>query len=396
MTDAPTTDAQMTDDNRTPEESGAATMPGDAQPGERDDAPVNDAEADGPAKKSLFKKPVFWIVLIVLVAAIAIGGTLYYLHSRQFESTDDAFVDAHIVRLAAQEAGTLTSIADLDNRHVKAGTLLAVIEPTGQVDRLDEAQANVDQAREQYRQQLAQIDAAQAQRQQALSEAQVPIAAAQKAAQDLQRYQNLARLDPNAVSGQQLDAARKEARQTAAQAAAARSQIDSAAAAITVARKQADVAQATISARQAAAAATQTNINNLRLTAPIAGQVVNRQVNIGSYVAPGSQLMAIIPETMWITANFKETQLEHMRVGQPVDISIDAFPGVAFKGRVDSFQQGAGQAFAVLPPQNATGNYVKVVQRVPVRITFDVKNGPDPRKYPIGPGMSAIPTVKVR
>ena len=124
--------------------------------------------------------------------------------------------------------------------------------------------------------------------------------------------------------------------------------------------------------------------------------MVNRQVNIGSYVAPGSQLMAIIPETMWITANFKETQLEHMRVGQPVDISIDAFPGVAFKGRVDSFQQGAGQAFAVLPPQNATGNYVKVVQRVPVRITFDVKNGPDPRKYPIGPGMSAIPTVKVR
>ena len=106
--------------------------------------------------------------------------------------------------------------------------------------------------------------------------------------------------------------------------------------------------------------------------------------------------MALVPETIWITANFKETQLALMRVGQPVSISIDAYPNVEFKGRVDSFQRGAGQAFALLPPQNSTGNYVKVVQRVPVRIVFDTKNNPDPRKYPIGPGMSAVPTVKVR
>lgn len=349
-----------------------------------------------PKGKSLFKKPIFWIILVFIVGAIAVGGTLYYLDARKYESTDNAFVDAHIVRLAAQEAGTLTRVANMDNRNVKAGTLLAVIEPTGQVDRLDEAQANIDQAREQYRQQLAQIDASQAQRAQAASEARVPIAAAQKAEQDLQRYLALAKLDPDAVSGQQLDEVRKDARQTAAQAAAARAQIESANAAVAVARKQADVAQAAIAARQASAAASQTNINNLRITAPIAGQVVNRQVDVGSYVAPGTQLMAIVPEDMWITANFKETQLERMRVGQPVSIEIDAFPGVEFKGRIDSFQQGAGQAFSILPPQNATGNYVKVVQRVPVRITFDVKNGPDPRKYPIGPGMSAIPTVKVR
>ena len=178
--------------------------------------------------------------------------------------------------------------------------------------------------------------------------------------------------------------------------AAARSQIESADAAVTVARKQADVAEAAIAARQASAKASQTNIANLQIKAPIAGQVVNRQVNVGSYVAPGSQLMALVPEDMWITANFKETQLEAMRVGQPVSIKIDAFPNVEFKGYVASFQQGAGQAFAILPPQNATGNFVKVVQRVPVRIVFDVKNGPDPRKYPIGPGMSAVPTVKVR
>src|SRR3546814_469848 len=124
--------------------------------------------------------------------------------------------------------------------------------------------------------------------------------------------------------------------------------------------------------------------------------VVNRQVNVGSYVAPGSQLMAIVPDKMWVTANFKETQLTLMRVGQPVSIKIDAFPDVAFEGHVDSVQRGAGQAFAILPSQNATGNFVKVVQRVPVRIVFDTKNAPDPRDYPIGPGISAIPTVKVR
>ncbi len=393
-----TDEQNAADTEQRPEEQDAAVQ-GEGVDGEAlgsEGESDHDAEDEKSGRKSLFKKPLFWIILIIVVAAIAIGGTLYYLDARQYESTDNAFIDAHIVRLAAQEPGTLTRVANIDNRHVKAGTLLAVIEPSGQVDMLDEAKANIQQAREQYGQQLAQINSARTQRQQAASEAQVPIAAARKAAQDLQRYLALAKLDPNAVSGQQLDEARKEVRQTAAQAAAARSQIASADAAVTVARKQADVAQAGIAARQASAAATQTNISNLRITAPIAGQVVNRQVNVGSYVSPGSQLMAIIPEDMWITANFKETQLAEMRVGQPVTIEIDAFPGVEFKGRVDSFQQGAGQAFSILPPQNATGNYVKVVQRVPVRITFDVKNGPDPRKYPIGPGMSAVPTVKVR
>ena len=125
--------------------------------------------------------------------------------------------------------------------------------------------------------------------------------------------------------------------------------------------------------------------------------MVNRLVNLGSYVGPGTQLMAIVPDRMWVTANFKETQLTLMKRGQPVDIRVDAFPSIVFHGHVDSVQRGAGQAFALLPPQNATGNYVKVVQRVPVRIEFDRRQGdPDPRRYPIGPGMSVTPTVKVR
>jgi membrane fusion protein (multidrug efflux system) len=365
--------------------------------GSRPDGEPDGREDDGNRKKaSLFRKPKFWIILIVVVAVVAVGVLLYWLHARQYESTDDAFVDAHIVRLAPTVSGTLVQVADVDNRHVEAGRLLAVIRPATPEAQLAEANANVEQAISQEKQAEAQVTAARAARDQAAAQARAPIADAAKAAQDLSRYEALLRLDPNAVAGQQLDQARAQARSTAAQAAAARQQIENADAQVAVARRAVAAAQATVTARQAQVKQAQVTLGDFRLTAPVAGQVVNRQVNLGSYVAPGTNLMAIIPDRMWVTANFKETQLTEMRIGQPVDIKVDAFPDVEFKGRVDSIQRGAGQAFSILPPQNATGNYVKVVQRVPVRIEFDTRNGPDPRNYPIGPGMSVVPTVKVR
>ena len=355
-----------------------------------------DESDDDDKKPSVFKKPLFWIILVIVVGGLIIGGVLYWLHARQFESTDDAFVDTHIVRLAPQIAGTLVQVADIDNRHVEAGRLLAVIKSSGRHAQVVEAQANEQQSRAQFAQAQAQVTAAEAQRQQAAAQARVPLAAAVKAQQDLARYEALLRLDPSAVAGQQLDQARSTARQTAADAAAAREQIDTASAQIAVARKQVGAAKSVIDAKRALVDQANVGISDLRLTAPVAGQVVNRSVSVGSYVAPGTQLMAIVPDKMWVTANFKETQLTLMKIGQPVDIEVDAYPGVAFKGHIDSIQRGAGQAFALLPPQNATGNYVKVVQRVPVRIVFDTKNGPDPKRYPIGPGMSVVPTVKVR
>ena len=254
----------------------------------------------------------------------------------------------------------------------------------------------VKQAEAQYAQAEAQVEATRQTAIQNADQARSPIAAATKAAQDLARYEALRRLDANAVAGQQLDQAHANARQTAAEAAAARRQVRTALANVAVQRRAAAAARAGIDQRRAQVRQAGVTLNDLRLRAPVSGQVVNRQVNLGSYVAPGTQLMAIIPDNLWVTANFKETQLTLMRIGQPVAIRIDAFPDVKFLGHVDSVQRGAGQAFALLPPQNATGNYVKVVQRVPVRITFDIKDGPDPRHYPIGPGMSVIPTVKVR
>ena len=352
---------------------------------------------DGPKKPSIFTKPLFWIILVLVVGAVVIGSVFYYLDARQYESTDDAFVDAHIVRISPTVAGTLKQVADIDNRHVEAGHLLAVIEPSGPQARLAEANANVTQAQAQVEQARAQVAAAQATRDQTAAAARAPYAAATKAAQDLARYTALLRIDPAAVAAQQVDAARANARSTASDAAAARRQVDSAAANVEVARRQVTAAQAVITARKAAVQQANVTLGDNRLTAPVAGQVVNRQVNVGSYVGPGTQLMAIVPDHIWVTANFKETQLRLMKIGQPVKIKVDAYPDLEFTGHVDSVQRGAGQAFALLPPQNATGNYVKVVQRVPVRIEFDVKQGgPDPRKYPLGPGMSVVPTVKVR
>jgi membrane fusion protein (multidrug efflux system) len=357
---------------------------------------------EGDKKPSLFKRPIFWIVLVVVAALIAVGALLYWTNARQYESTDDAFVDAHIVRIASQVSGTLVQVADLDNRHVDAGRLLAVIEGSRPEAQVAEAEANVKQSIAQYQQAEAQVAQAQAASDQAAAQSRAPIADATKAAQDLSRYEALLKLDPNAVAGQQLDQARAQANATAAQAAAARRQVQSADAQVAVARRAAGAAQAVIGAKRAQVSEANVTLGDARLTAPVSGQVVNRQVNLGSYVAPGTQLMAIVPDHMWVTANFKETQLAQMKIGQPVDIKVDAFPDVKFRGRVDSVQRGAGQAFALLPPQNATGNYVKVVQRVPVRIEFvtgkdeDGKPIPDPRQYPIGPGMSVIPTVKVR
>ncbi|GAA0299779.1 HlyD family secretion protein [Sphingomonas oligophenolica] len=347
-------------------------------------------------KPSLFSKPLFWVILIGVVAVLVIGALLFWLNARQYESTDDAFIDAHIVRIAPTVAGTLKEVADVDNRHVEAGHLLAVIEASGTEAHVSEADANVKQAEAQFEQSRAQVTAAEAARDQAAAQARAPIATAAKAAQDLARYQALQRLDPTAIAGQQLDAARAQARSTAADAAAARRQIESAAAQIAVARRQVGAAQALVESRRAQVAQAKVTLGDNRLVAPVSGQVVNRQVNLGSYVGPGTQLMAIVPDHVWVTANFKETQLRRMRIGQPVTIKVDAYPDIQFKGHVDSVQRGAGQAFALLPPQNATGNYVKVVQRVPVRIEFDTKDGPDPRKYPLGPGMSVVPTVKVR
>jgi membrane fusion protein, multidrug efflux system len=362
-----------------------------------DDDEESDEDHHDDGKPPIYKRPLFWIILVIVAVVLIVGGTLLWLDKRRYASTDDAFVDAHIVRIAAEVQGKLTHVAGIDNRHVEAGALLATIEADASEASLDQAKAQAAQAEAGIQQAQAQVVSARAQRDQAAAQARDPEAQAAKAAADLKRYLTLRALDPLAVAATQIDQARAQAAASAAQAAAARRAIDNAAAQIAVAQKQVKAAQAQKAGAQAQIASAGVTFGHLDIRAPVSGQVVNRNVNIGSYVSAGTQLMAIVPDAIWVTANFKETQLDHMRPGQSVDIRVDAFPDIAFSGHVDSIQRGAGQAFALLPPQNATGNYVKVVQRVPVRILFDSRNNsPDPRNYAIGPGMSVVPTVKVR
>ncbi|WP_294392941.1 HlyD family secretion protein [uncultured Sphingomonas sp.] len=382
------------------------------QDGQDDDDGAHDGSGDGSGRQDgkggdekggdedkrdqgppLYKRPIFWIVAGGIALVLLVGGLLWWLHARNYESTDDAFIDAHIVRIAAETSGRLTQVAEVDNRHVPHGKLLAVIEPGANEATQEEAQAGIAQADAQIRQAEAQVISARASRRQAVANAQVPLAEAARAARDYARYVDLRARDPLAAAATQLDQARAQAESASAQAAAAQRQVGTADASILAARRQVDAARAQRGAAVARLRQASVTVSYLRIRAPVDGQLVNRQVNVGSYVAPGQQLMAIVPDRVWITANFKETQLALMRPGQPVRIKVDAFPGVDFAGHVDSIQRGAGQAFQLLPPQNATGNYVKVVQRVPVRILFDDDKW---RKYAIGPGMSVVPRVKIR
>ena len=396
-------------------DAGSADEPDTAQIAQRPPIhlPVLDEASKGlepPPKTPITKKPIFWIGIVLVLAAL-VAAFLYWRHSRQFETTDDAFVDAHIVRLAPQVAGVLQTINAPDNAHVVPGQVLAVIEPSGPTASLNTARANLlqseaalAQAEAQREQQRANVTAARATARQQQANIGVPAADRVRAGRDLARYLEAKQANAAAVANITIDQARASVQQAGAQLNAAAAQASNAGANIVVAERQVRAAEANVTAARAAVAANRARVDsalvtigNLKLTAPVAGHIASRTVNVGSYVAPGTQVLAIVPDQIWVTANFKETQLSDMRIGQHVDIKVDALPNTKFEGHIDSFQRGAGQAFQLLPAENATGNYVKVVQRVPVRIVFDLDHGkPNPLNYPVGPGMSVSPRVKVR
>jgi membrane fusion protein (multidrug efflux system) len=247
------------------------------------------------------------------------------------------------------------------------------------------AQAQVANARAQIRV----SEAAYGQSRADIGAAEAP---ARIAALDLARYQRLASLNPAAVAAQQLDQAQNTEQQTSAQLDAVLqasqmrlAQLGASHALLLAGDKQVDVAKAQLDEAGI-------SLGYTRIVAPIAGHVTQRSVAVGDYVQPGTQILAIVPLQLWVTANFKETQVAGMRAGQPVTVSADACPAARLTGHLDSVQRGAGQAFAILPPENATGNFVKVVQRVPVKIILDGI----PSDCLLGPGMSVEPQIRVR
>jgi membrane fusion protein (multidrug efflux system) len=433
-------------------------------------------------KTDFFKhRRVVAVGAVVLIIGL-IFGVRYWLYARSHESTDDAFIDGHIIQVSPKASGYVTKIYVADNQQVKAGDLLVELDARDYEVKLQQAQAalnaglakeneaktnvsltratssaTIQQARAAVRrsrtevassragasgsqsranQAAAAITTAQAN----LAQMQAQVVAAQaeatRADADVSRYQSLYAKDE--VSKQQLDQAVATANTAHAELEAARQRVAAAEARVNEARSaqsaatdtarqaqtqiggaeagvnealgrlaqantapqsvavseaQAETAGATTEQLRAQVAQAELELSYTKIYAPETGRVTRKSIEEGALVQVGQPLLAIVPGEVWVTANFKESQIGRMTPGQSVEVRVDAYPDKTFKGHVDSIQAGTGARFSLIPPENATGNYVKVVQRVPVKIVFDE---PPDSKHMLAPGMSVVPEVAVK
>ena len=435
-----------------------------------------------PEKRPFYKRPAALIGFAALLVVGLIFGIRYYLHARSHTSTDDAFVEGEVIQISPKISGHVLKLYVHDNQRVKQGELLAEIDDRDFQTRLEQAKANLQEAeskekearsntdltrastsasvkqassgvqgarsgvrtaqaavvmaRGKVEQARAAITTAQANLRQAEAQVAAAQAEATRANNDLQRYEQLYKLDE--ISRQQLDQATAAAHTATANLEAARTRATAAQAQINEARageqsaignvqqaesqvsgaeaqvgeasgrlaaantapKQVAVSQsrvqtasANIEQARAALQEAELELSYTKIYAPEDGVITRKTINEGQFLQVGQAMMALVTGDIWVTANFKETQLDDIKPGQPVEIKIDAYSSHIFKGHVDSIQRGSGARFSMMPPENATGNYVKVVQRVPVKIVFDEQ--PDPQ-LAIGPGMSVEPDVKIK
>jgi membrane fusion protein, multidrug efflux system len=343
-----------------------------------------------PAKPGPFKRILGFATGAAVLIALIVGGTLYWLAARHFETTDDAQVDAYTTQIAPRVAGQVTKLLFADNQHVSVGQTLLLIDPRDFQAKLDQATAQQASAEATLQQAQAQVLVQQANVDQAAANVRVSEADLLQARQDYDRFQ---KINPNAVTRQQIDAATATFHSAQAKLDASRQMVGGAQASVRSAQAQVLAAQASLKQAEANTRAAELQLSYCTIVAPVAGTVTHRTVDAGNYVNAGQPLFALVQDDRWVTANFKETQLAGIRPGQDVELSIDAVPSLTFHGKVDSFQAGTGTVFSTLPAENATGNYVKIVQRLPVKIVFDDARAKD---YPLAPGMSVTPRVRVR
>ena len=321
-----------------------------------------------PAKAGGSKRTVFIIMGVVLLGLVGLG-VRKWIYGLSHVSTDNAQVDGHIIPILPKVGGYVTDVRVDDNRQVKSDETLVILDDRDYKVRLAQAEADlgVALAAVSNRARVGQAEAQVAQAQ----------ANAEKAHADLERLKPLA--DQDIVSKQQLDAAEAAARATDAALAAAQAALVGADARVAAAR----------AARDQAAL----NLSYTRITAPSAGVVSKKSVEVGQLVQPGQPLMSLVPlEDVWLTANLKETEVENVKPGDPVDFTVDAYPGKHFKGHVESLSPATGARFSLLPPDNATGNFTKVVQRIPIRVRPDKV---DPA-HPLRPGMSVVTAIQTK
>jgi membrane fusion protein (multidrug efflux system) len=433
-------------------------------------------------KRPVYKRPAFLIGAIIVLLVAALFGIRYWLYARSHETTDDAFVDGHIIQVSSKASGYVARVYVTDNQQVKAGDLLAELDARDYEAKVAQAKAaldaglaqqhqaqtqvtltrantrsNVQQAvagvvqarsgvagaqanaaaeRSRISQAASGVSSAVANVDQSRAQLTAALAEAARANADVLRYQELYSKDE--ISRQQLDAAVAAARTADAQVEVARQKVAASEAQVNVERSaelaqahtarraqtqitgaqaqvseaqgrlaqantapqqvavseaQAKTAGANLESLRAALDAAELELSYTKIYAPETGRVTRKAVEVGALVQVGQPLMAVVPGEVWVTANFKESQIGKIRPGQSAEVKVDAYSDKTFKAHVDSIQAGTGARFSLLPAENATGNYVKVVQRIPVKIVFD--ESPDPQHL-LAPGMSVVPEVKVK
>jgi len=365
-------------------------------PASRDSREESLDEAAPPAKKR--RSLILPIVIIVAIIGL-IWGVRQWSYSRAHESTDDAQVDGHIIPVLAKVGGYVIAVHGEENTPVRERDTVVRIDDRDYAVRLELAAADLAAAEaaatgggRTIGQALAQVRTAEGQH--AANEAQILAARANydKAVLDLERYRQLAA--QQIVSKQQLDAAQTAVEAARAQLVATEQQTAAAASSVMGAQAGVRLAAARLAAAEAEHEDAVLQLSYTRVTVPATGVMSRKQVEVGQLVQPGQTLFSVVADTgVYVTANYKETQLNDIRVGQPVDFGVDAYPGCTAHGRVESLSAATGAKFSLLPPDNATGNFTKVVQRIPVRIQITQGCGTD---RPLRPGMSVDTHIVTR
>jgi membrane fusion protein, multidrug efflux system len=385
-----------------------------------------DATTESPAPPASSRRRRAGGLIAMAAVVLLVGGAWFWRYSAARVATDDAQIDGHILPLAARISGTVHEVHAQDNQFVAAGTLLVQIDPTDYKVALARAEAELAAATAGAlgartsvpmtsttaagEVETAESDVATAAARLRMAQARVKEteARATKAARDLDRMKTLVAKDE--VSRQEYDAAvmaaeaaraehegavaqGREAEASVRGAQAKRTQAGTAPEQVAIMRSRAAGAEAQVAQARAAVERARLDLEHTSVKAPVGGVVSKKTVEPGQVVQPGQPLMAIVPlDDIWVTANFKENELRDIRPGQPVTIKVDAY-GRDYQGKVDSIAAATGARFSLLPPENATGNFVKVVQRIPVKITFERGQDPD---HLLRPGMSVVPTVRIK
>jgi membrane fusion protein, multidrug efflux system len=368
-------------------------------------APGQSKEYPKRPRSRIGKRLVPMTLGMAVIMLVTAGGLHFFAQSQANESTDDAFIDGHIVQVGPKIAGRIEQVYVDDNQDVRKGDLLAEIDPrdydaqlTQRLAALDSIKAQAGAAQASMDQAQANVHNLEATVEQDKADVEVAQAQADQAADDLRRYEGL--FTQKAISAQDLIHAKDGSLAAQANLNSAKKKVTAAEAQVAAGEAQVrtygallQYVLAQVKENEASVETASLNSSYTKIFAPENGRITRKAIEPGDYVQTGQTLLALVPSNLWVTANFKESQLRLMRPNQPVEIKVDALGQKNFRGHVDSIQAGSGARFSLLPPENATGNYVKVVQRVPVKIGFNEQPESGLR---LGPGESVVPTVRVQ